>query len=192
MIHERLGILDSETQDPAMTLKRRIVAGLASVLLSSQPAAAVSLADFVGQYVYAGSQDERQAILAEVDRAISELSFFLRPLARMAVKSLELTPKSIAIRWDGRLVGIQTSPAGISETPADGSLVTMNSLGRTITMQRQLTQDTLVEVTRSSDGDSNTKMTLTSGKSVLNIRSVLVTHHIPTPITLKLTYRRQR
>src|SRR4051794_35517503 len=113
-----------------MALKKRIAASLAGILLWSQPASAVDLADFVGHYAYAGSQGEQQALSAELDRAISELNFWLRPLARLAVSRLQVTPQSVVIRWDGRVLGIQTSPEGISETLADGTPVTVTSQGR--------------------------------------------------------------
>jgi hypothetical protein len=174
-----------------MGRKKRIVASLASVLLWSQPAAAVDLAAFVGHYAYAGAPAEQQALSAEVDRAIGLLSPWLRPVARLAVDKRKLTPKSVSIRWDGRLIGIQTTPEGISETPADGSPVTVTSLGRTITMRRHLAGGALIAESRSGDGVSTTTMTLSSARRILTLRSVLETSYVPSPIAVTLTYRRQ-
>ena len=175
-----------------MGLKTRIVASLVSVLLLNRPTAAIELPAFVGRYTYAGSQAEQQALSAEVDRAISQLNFFLRPVARLAVNQQQLTPKTIAISWDGRLIGIQTTPEGISATPADGSPVTVSGQGRTVTMRRYLAQGALIVESRSSDGVSTTRMTLSSGRSILVLRTVVVTRYVPTPISVTLTYRRQR
>jgi hypothetical protein len=175
-----------------MALNIRIVAGLASVLLWGLPAEASDLAAYVGHYVYAGSQAEQQALSAEVDRAIGQLNFLLRPLARLAVNKQQLTPQSVIIRWDGRVIGIQTSPAGDSETLADGSPVTVTSQGRTITMRRFLTPRGLIAESRASEGVSTTTLTLSADRRILNLHTVLATPYVPTPISVTLTYRRQR
>lgn len=170
----------------------QLAVGLAGVLLGAWPAAAADLAAFVGHYAYSGSRMEQQALSDEVDRAIGQLNFLLQPLARMAVDKRKLTPQAITIRWDGRRIGIQTPPAGFSETPADGSPVTVSSQGRTITLRRFLDHGVLMAVNQANDGVSTTAMRLTADRQRLTVHTVLETRYVPTPISVTLTYLRQR
>ena len=148
---------------------------------------------FTGTYVYAGGDDERADVARAVDRAVEDMSFLTRGIARSALMDRAAIRESYTIFFDeaGRVAVL--SPGELPEvSPADGTPVeVVNRLGDESELTQQFIDGVLVQRGRTADGGGSTAFELQPDGEMLLVHRTMESSKLSQPVKYTLTYRRR-
>lgn len=148
---------------------------------------------FAGTYVYAGGDEERAAVARAIDRAVEDMSFLTRGIARSALMERAAIRESYTIFFDeaGRVAVL--SPGELPEvSPANGTPVqVVNRLGDESELTQQFIDGVLVQRGRTADGGGSTAFELQPDGETLLVHRTMESSKLSQPVKYTLTYRKR-
>jgi hypothetical protein len=148
---------------------------------------------YAGTYVYAGSDTERRAVSAAVERAIAGLSFLAKPIARQSLRQRTEIRDSYTLLFDG-LGSLQLSTSGfpVESGPLDGkSFPVETKYGDQTQVSMHFVDGVLLVEGRTDDGSGRTEFRLADADATLLVHRVMESGQLSAPVDFTLTYRRQ-
>jgi len=148
---------------------------------------------YAGTYLYAGSDAERRAVSAAVERAISGLSFLAKPVARQSVRQHAEIRDSYQLFFDG-LGNLQISSPGfpVELGPLDGSPFALETkYGDQTQVSQSFVDGVLIQKGHTDEGGGRTEFRLEDDGATLLVRRVMESSQLSAPVDFTLTYRRQ-
>jgi len=147
---------------------------------------------YAGTYVYAGSEAERAAVKAAVERATEGM--FGKVIAREELmKRSEIRP-SYTIRLDspGR-VSVETPGFPPESSPLDGTEVELRTkYGDVVKNSQQFVSGSLLQQGHTPDGSGSTEFRLLADGNTLRVTCVSRSPRLPRAVEYSLTYVRQQ
>ena len=169
-----------------------VVLTLLRPVAAAEPTVPSGLQELEGHWVYAGGQKERQERLDAIDRTVSQMSFFIRFIARRMIRKATAIPSSYTIAVDGHEVtvrkdddpGVATGWEGQALQLSDGS-------GDTATVTRQWKDGALASHLQRPRGSGTEVMRPEAGGTRMSVKVTVASSHLPSDITFTLTYRKK-
>ena len=148
---------------------------------------------YAGTYVYAGSDAERRAVSAAVERSIASLSFLAKPIARQSLKQRAEIRDSYTLVFDA-LGNLELSSPGfpVELGPLDGSAFPLETkYGDQSQISQSFVEGVLVQKGHTDDGSGRTEFRLEDDGATLLVHRVMESGQLSAPVDFTLTYRRQ-
>jgi hypothetical protein len=157
------------------------------------PAQAELQRGYAGIYAYAGSDAERRAVSAAVERSIAGLSFLAKPIARQSLRQRAEIRDSYRLVFDG-LGNLELSSPGfpVEAGPLDGTSFALETkYGDQSQISQSFVGGVLVQQGHTDDGSGRTEFRLEDDGATLLVHRVMESSQLSAPVDFTLTYRRQ-
>jgi len=157
------------------------------------PAQAELQRRYAGTYVYAGSDAERRAVSAAVERSIAGMSFLAKPVARQTLRQRSEIRDSYHLVFDGFGNLEVSSPGFPAEAgPLDGTSFALETkYGDQSHVSQSFVEGILVQEGRTDDGSGRTEFRLEDDGATLLVHRVMESSQLSAAVDFTLTYRRQ-
>lgn len=147
---------------------------------------------YAGTYVYAGSEAERAAVKAAVNRATEGM--FGKVIAREVLMERSEIRPSYTIRLDspGR-VSVETPGFPPESSPLDGTEVELRTkYGDVVKNSQHFASGSLLQEGHTPDGSGSTEFRLLEDGNTLRVTRISRSPRLPRPVEYSLTYVRQQ
>ena len=148
---------------------------------------------YAGTYLYAGDAAERAAVLAAVEKAISEMGFLAKPIARQSLRQRAEVREDYTLTFDG-LNTLQVTSKGFPPEvgPLDGRPFTLETkYGDESQVTQHFVGDALVQEGHTGEGSGRTEFRLGEDGTRLLVHRVMESPQLSAPVDFTLNYRRQ-
>jgi len=146
---------------------------------------------YAGTYVYAGSEAERVAVKAAVDRATEGM--FGKVIAREVLMERSEIRPSYTIRLDPGRVSVETPGFPPECSPLDGTEVDLRTkYGDVVKNSQQFVSGSLLQQGHTPDGSGSTEFRLLADGNTLRVTCVSRSPRLPRAVEYSLTYVRQQ
>lgn len=140
-------------------------------------------------FAFAGGDPERERVRAALERAISEMSFIIRPIARRRLAAGNRVFESITVAREGANLVVDRD-GNLVSSPADGSETEWTgSDGKTYRVSQRLTPGGLTQTFVGKDGERRNTYSL-SQDGTLRLEVTGRISRLPAPLEYDLTYER--
>jgi hypothetical protein len=144
------------------------------------------------QGVYAIDVARSDSIDAAIERAIAEMNFVVRPIARGRLAKTNPRYERIALSRNDATVSVQFDARKPIEMPADGRAVSwVREDGEKFEVSAQWSAAQLIMHFKAEDGERVNTFVLEPDGSSLKLSVKLSSPRLPAPLTYVLAYRRQ-
>jgi hypothetical protein len=143
--------------------------------------------------VYVGGDAERRAVLAAVEKAISDMGFLAKPIARQSLRQRAEVRDGYTLLFDG-LGTLQVVSAGfpVESGPLDGRPFTLETkYGDHSQVTQRFVEGVLLQTGQSGEGSGRTEFRLADEGATLLVHRVMESPQLTAPVDFTLTYRRQ-
>lgn len=148
-----------------------------------------SAQNFNGLYVIDHSASDN--IDEAIEQCVSGMNFFIRPVARMQIKKLNLVYDSIRIHQNSSSIIIQLDGRDPLQMPADGSPVHVIQNGDAFDVNIKKAQGKLFQTFDRNDGQRINVYSFCRTGKTLRLRVVMSSPRLPDVLEYELVYRRQ-
>lgn len=164
-----------------------------SAALTSRPASTRLKERYAGNYVYAGTSEERAAVTAAVNSAVDGMGIATGFARSALLKRSEIRP-SYTIVFDARGdVSVETPGYPPEVSPSDGTEVKLTDReGDESEVSQRFVEGALVQQGRTDQGKGQTQFTLQPDGKTLVVKRVMESSQLPRPVEFRLTYVRRQ
>ena len=140
-------------------------------------------------FAFAGGRAQRERVLAAIERATSEMTFIIRPIARRRLAAGNRVFESIAVAREGANLVVDRD-GNVVSSPADGSETEWTgSDGKTYRVSQRLTPGGFTQTFVGKDGERRNTYSL-SEDGTLRLEVTVRSSRLPAPLEYDLTYER--
>lgn len=143
-----------------------------------------------GRYRYAGGEAEDALRKAAIDRAISDMFFAIRPIARHRLGNATRILPWISFSFGGGQIRTR-GPESLDLQSPDGSSIVHTWRGEKSRATQRLTANGVMQRFVADDGTGQSEWRLSPDGSTLTLRVTITSPRLPTPVVFSLTYRRE-
>lgn len=147
-------------------------------------------AAFEGRFTHAAGTGD--VIGDAIERAIEDMSFVTRPIARRRLRNTNQPYRTIEVAVDGGVVAIRYDGRPAIVSPADGTPAPWTRDGEQLMVATRFSEGALVQTFTAEDGVRQNVYTMTPDGRRLILRVTLTSPRLPAPITYQLAYDRAR
>jgi hypothetical protein len=145
---------------------------------------------FAGTYRFEGGAREDAVRRAAIDRAVGEVFFALRPIARHKLLEATAIPAWVSFAFGPGQIRTK-GPDGVDfATPNNGSPVVVALRGESYRTTQRLAGTTFIQRFACDDGTGQNEWSMSADQSMLTVKVTLSSPHLPNAITYTLTYKR--
>jgi hypothetical protein len=167
----------------------------ASYATGDQSATSVDprLQDYLGTYRYVGGEGEIEALDAAIDEVVSQMSFFVRGIARRRLREPNLPSKTVSISLENEDIGIDRPGQPEVSAPASGKPVTWRhpEEGEVFEVRQGIDEDgVLYQRFKGDRSVSRNDFVLGDGGKRLTIRTRIESDRLPAPLRFEMSYQR--
>jgi hypothetical protein len=150
-------------------------------------------ARFTGTFLFVGGDAERHAVADAVDKAVANMGFLVKSLARDSLRLRAEVRMSYTFVFDGSGNLQITSPYfPMAQGPLDGTPFAYDTGdGDRVQLSQRFVDDILVVEGSTEEGRGRTEFRLTKDGATLHVHRVLEGPMLSAPVDFTLTYRRQ-
>ena len=172
-----------------------IISALAIVLALISPRTAHAEDDrarFSGaSFRYAGTEEERAARRAAIDRGIDSLFFAIRGIARSRLSEGTKIDPWVAFSIDAQTIRVQ-APSSDAMSPSSGALVQWGSASDGTKLSQRLEGGKITQMFLAGEGRRVNEWTLSPDASTLSLKVTVSSSKLSHPVVYTLTYTRAR
>ncbi len=143
-----------------------------------------------GRYRYAGGAAEDALRKAAIDRAIGDMFFAIRPIARHRLGNATRILPWISFSFSGGQIRTR-GPESLDLQSPDGSTILHTWRGEKSRATQRLTTNGVMQRFVADDGTGQSEWRLSPDGSTLTLRVTITSPRLPTPVVFSLTYRRE-
>jgi len=154
-------------------------------------AALDEVAAFDGDYVFAGGQQEREAIHSAIETSLEAVNPVIRVLARKRLREANTAPRGVSIQVDESEIEVSMDGHGhraiLNGSPAKGT----SQHGGKVKVSYRFRDGRLTEFTDGVGGNRHNYMTLSPSGDKLTIKVKMSSSQLPVPVEYRLTFKRK-
>jgi hypothetical protein len=149
-------------------------------------------ARFTGVFHYSGGPQERAALDAAIERAVSEFLFIIRPIVRGKLRDANTIAKQVTFQWaPGSMRVMFTDPPRDYRAPDDGTPVhDPASHDASTRISHRFDSGTFIESFTADDGAQRNLFTLTPDGQGLTMAATVSSPKLKVPVQYSLTYHK--
>ena len=149
-------------------------------------------ARFSGTYVYSGGARGRQGIVDAIDRAVSDMSFITRGIARGRLEDSNPVYRSVRIEFEGHTIRVVLDGNRRVESPDSGATAPYTRPdGERMRVSQGYSRGRLQQLYTGDAGQRRNELSLDETGRTLTMRVRVTSDSLPAPVVYSLTYRRQ-
>jgi hypothetical protein len=174
---------------PAATLLAALALLLATPSPAEEPPGALAPGAIVAFHV-ADGEAGRQRVEAAIERAITGMSFVVRPFARSRLAASNRVFAVLTVRRDGADLVVDRDGSEV-RSPADGSPVSWAAPdGKHYLLRQELTPGGLVQRFTAEDGERLNVLAIATDGAALRLSVTIRSQRLPAPLSYHLDYLR--
>lgn len=142
-------------------------------------------------FAYAGGPRERAGLDTAIDRAIADLFFVIRPIARGRLHDLNPVYSTISVHFANGQIEVLMAGRPIFRSPESGTRVQWTAPDNDhYQLSQRFENGRIVQEIAGPTGVRRNELIITPDGHVLSLRVRITSSQLPAPLAYSLTYRR--